>query len=257
MNYGVGQAGRQALSPTERVAESIRTAILSGAVYPGEILNQAALANQYSVSKLPVREALTQLMAEGLVGREHHRGFFVPRLSLGETRQLYLMRCHVETELLRTMDWPDSGSLALLVSLQKQASTEAALDRGFGQYQALEQLRSAVFALSPEKVFFQEARRLWLQIDRLRAFLPTESEYGFIGAFAERDKELVLEIYRQERARIDECLETALNALPISFRESWMAAGATRSNGLRGMQGDRGWKPVNWLMLSKQAHPAD
>ncbi|WP_372771204.1 GntR family transcriptional regulator, partial [Pseudoalteromonas sp.] len=52
---------------TEFVVDAIREKILKGEVKAGQPLRQAALAEELDVSRIPVREALLQLEAEGLV----------------------------------------------------------------------------------------------------------------------------------------------------------------------------------------------
>lgn len=59
---------------TQVVVEEIRKRILSGSIKAGEPLRQAALAEELNVSRIPVREALLQLEAEGLVEFEAHKG---------------------------------------------------------------------------------------------------------------------------------------------------------------------------------------
>ncbi|MGP4098611.1 GntR family transcriptional regulator [Nonomuraea sp. KM90] len=51
---------------SERVAAHLREAILSGAIAPGERIRQEELAERLGASRLPVREALRMLAAEGL-----------------------------------------------------------------------------------------------------------------------------------------------------------------------------------------------
>ena len=59
------------------VADGIRLAILRGQLAPGQILKQEELAKQFQLSRAPVREALRQLEAEGLVVSYPHRGTVV------------------------------------------------------------------------------------------------------------------------------------------------------------------------------------
>ncbi|HEX6966206.1 MAG TPA: GntR family transcriptional regulator [Gemmatimonadaceae bacterium] len=81
--------------------EAIRDRILSG-VYPeGQQLRQDALAAELGVSRIPVREALRQLEAEGLVTFSPHRGAVVSSFSVTEIEELFDIRATLETDLLR------------------------------------------------------------------------------------------------------------------------------------------------------------
>jgi DNA-binding GntR family transcriptional regulator len=64
-------------------------------------LRQDALAVELGVSRIPVREALAQLEAEGLVRLEPHRGAFVTALAPDEVAELFEMRAVLEPALLR------------------------------------------------------------------------------------------------------------------------------------------------------------
>lgn len=78
----------------------LRQDILSGAHAPGAALRQDALAQTYDVSRIPVREALLQLEAEGLVTIEPHRGAVVTALSRAEIDDVFALRGLLETRLL-------------------------------------------------------------------------------------------------------------------------------------------------------------
>ena len=63
---------------------ALRADISSGKLAPGAVLRQAELAEQFGTSRIPVREALNSLQAEGLVQIEPNRGAFVTTLSAEE-----------------------------------------------------------------------------------------------------------------------------------------------------------------------------
>jgi DNA-binding GntR family transcriptional regulator len=65
------------------------------------MLRQERLAKEYNVSLSPVREALIQLEAEGLLTLVRHHGYAINRLSLDDIRQMYELRALIEVELLR------------------------------------------------------------------------------------------------------------------------------------------------------------
>jgi DNA-binding GntR family transcriptional regulator len=81
--------------------EALRERILRGDYPDGEPLRQDALAEELGVSRIPVREALRQLEAEGLVTFHPHRGAVVASLSLDEIEELFELRAEIESDLLR------------------------------------------------------------------------------------------------------------------------------------------------------------
>jgi DNA-binding GntR family transcriptional regulator len=84
----------------ETIAHSLRADILRSALESGQALKQDEIASRFGVSKIPVREALVQLEAEGLVVFYPNRGAFVSKLSAAEADEIYVMRIALETAIL-------------------------------------------------------------------------------------------------------------------------------------------------------------
>ena len=85
----------------EAVVDRIRDMIVSGRLKPGDRLRQDELAATFGVSAMPIREALRQLQAEGLVTFEPRRGAAVSTLSVSEYEEIYLMREALEILAVR------------------------------------------------------------------------------------------------------------------------------------------------------------
>ncbi len=81
---------------SSRVAAYLREAILGGDLKPGDRIRQEEIAARLGASRLPVREALRMLEAEGLTEHEPHKGARVPRLSQHEVEVIYRMRERLE-----------------------------------------------------------------------------------------------------------------------------------------------------------------
>jgi DNA-binding GntR family transcriptional regulator len=90
---------RQSL--TSAVADKLREEIIRGAIPEGAQLRQDAIALQYHVSRIPVREALRQLDAEGLITIVPNRGAIVPALSPTDIEELFTIRALLEPEILK------------------------------------------------------------------------------------------------------------------------------------------------------------
>lgn len=89
---------RQSLPET--LADSIRERILNGEFKEGEQLVQEMLAEEYEVSRMPVREALRQLESSGLVELKTHKGAVVTSIPLGQIAELFDLRALLECDLL-------------------------------------------------------------------------------------------------------------------------------------------------------------
>jgi DNA-binding GntR family transcriptional regulator len=79
-----------------QIATRIRDKILSGVYSPGSPLLQDSIAAEFGVSKIPVREALVRLRAEGLIDIEAHRGFRVRPLLAAEVDEVFKLRLALE-----------------------------------------------------------------------------------------------------------------------------------------------------------------
>lgn len=79
------------------VADQIRAAILDGRFKPGEWLRQEKVAQELGVSQMPVREALKELAAEGLIEHVPYRGVRVLALSIQDIEDLYEHRAFLES----------------------------------------------------------------------------------------------------------------------------------------------------------------
>ncbi len=90
---------RGATTP-DLIAETLREEILRGSVAPGQALRQEELAERFGVSRLPVRDALLRLEAQGLVHVYPNRGAFVISLSADEVTEIYEMRLLLEGDII-------------------------------------------------------------------------------------------------------------------------------------------------------------
>jgi DNA-binding GntR family transcriptional regulator len=96
---------------SSRVAAYLREAILGGDLKPGDRIRQEEIAARLGASRLPVREALRMLEAEGLTEHVPHKGARVPRLTRHEVDVVYRMRERLEP-------------LALVESLQELGAAD-------------------------------------------------------------------------------------------------------------------------------------
>lgn len=94
----VAQLFNKATSRTLRteVVDMIRDAIVSGRLKPGEHLKETALAEQMSVSRSPVREALRQLEQEGLITSIPNQGSFVKVFDEKDIEEIFTLRTALE-----------------------------------------------------------------------------------------------------------------------------------------------------------------
>ena len=88
---------------SDQIRMRIESAIASGELLPGDAIDDVALAHHYKVSRTPVREALLQLQAQGILTSTPRGGSMVAKMNLQQL--LSLWSC---LQSLRALlcDWP-------------------------------------------------------------------------------------------------------------------------------------------------------
>ncbi len=108
-----------------RIASELRDEILRGDLRPGDRIRQEEVAERFGASRLPVREALRILEAEGLTEHEAHKGARVPRLSQHEVQVIYQMRERLEPlALIESIASLDDGEIARIEQIQRDIEAE-------------------------------------------------------------------------------------------------------------------------------------
>ncbi len=92
---------QQQRSTPDLIADALREASLRGIFQEGQSLRQDEIAAQFGVSRIPVREALRQLEAEGLVTLQLNRGATVSALSPAEAQEICEIRSALETTAIQ------------------------------------------------------------------------------------------------------------------------------------------------------------
>ena len=86
---------------SERLAEEIAEAVLSGDFAPGLRLDETMLADRYGVSRTPVREALRQLASTGLIDIRPRRGAIVASATSAQLEELFAAMAEIEAACAR------------------------------------------------------------------------------------------------------------------------------------------------------------
>lgn len=191
------------------IASQLHAMIATGVHAPGLRLGQTKLAIQFESSRVPVREALKMLFAEGLVEHDPNRGFFVARFSSPEARQLFRLRDLIETELLNTIEWSSKEKLTAIRAHDKALKQLLNAGNRAEWWKRHREFQESIFNLSPDKIIVSEALRLWSLTDRYRALAPVPrrpsaerdivNRTDIIHALAQKDMPILLRARAKRR----------------------------------------------------------
>lgn len=131
------------VSYKDQVYQYLKAALIKGELRTGEIYSEQQLADQLNVSRTPVREAVMQLMHEGMLEVRANRGWTVRPVSEDDLREIVAARIAVEGYSIRwlTAEAPESvrqRTLALLGAVQERSRTYIADDHMHYEFMRLD-----------------------------------------------------------------------------------------------------------------------
>jgi DNA-binding GntR family transcriptional regulator len=173
------------------LVETLRDEIVRGDLVPGQYLRLEEIAARFDVSTMPVREALRDLEAEGLVTIFPHRGAVVTQLSADELQDIYDIRATLEEMATRlAVPLVTKATLAELTSLVEQ------MDNHPGDAAAIvrlnHQFHLTLYAASGRRHLCELNRILRYRVQHYLHFFMVEVESGHLPQ-NQRDHWAILE----------------------------------------------------------------
>ena len=187
----------------EMIADALRMAILQGRYGANQPLRQDHIAAELGVSKIPLREALVQLKAEGLVSFLPQRGAVVSELSAAEVEEIYTMRMALEAVALEKAipnlngaDFIRATSVLKIIDKEKDKRQWGDLNWEF--HATLYQAAQMPFLLSTiEQLHNNVFRYLVIYLDRLAALKKSQIEHRkILNACRKKDIDTATTILR-------------------------------------------------------------
>ena len=197
-----------------RIRDDIRARLLAGQIGPGDRLIDHVLAADLGVSRMPVREALMQLVSEGYL-TSTSRGFALPDLSPAQIAEVFTLRKllepHAAALAAQSLEAP-----ALAALTQALGDLHAAPDT-MGFHRASEAFRNAWLDALPNRALRETIQRYSAQIQAVR--LTTMKDpmarqtiarglSALMGAFAARDGLLAHDLMTRFIHQAEDSLQT-------------------------------------------------
>ena len=189
---------------SQQVADYLRDAILGWDIGPGQRVRQEVVAERFGASRLPVREALRMLAAEGLIEHEANKGARVPLLDMNEVDIIYQMRERLEPlALSQSIPHLTAGDVRSLEHIQDRIETSSDV-RGFLE------LDRELHLLTYSGCHFDQltsmVTRLWNSTQHYRRAFVSTSGPGRMWVINSEHRLLLDAIERHDTTDAERCL---------------------------------------------------
>ncbi|GAB3764031.1 GntR family transcriptional regulator [Ramlibacter monticola] len=207
-----------AQTTSSAVTRLLRQALDQGRWASGEALRQEEIAAELGVSRVPVREALFQLQAEGLLRMVPNKGMYVRTVNAADLRELFRLRSLIEADVLA-----QAVPLHTPATINRVETIQAALDKAGSVADWIagdREFHEALYAPAQRGESMDIVRRLRFQVDRYyfarlkpgtRAQGWHEEHHALIRAVRRRDAKAALKVLQAHLAQTE---RSALAALP-------------------------------------------
>ena len=210
------------------VHAALRKRIISGDLTPGMRLSEQEIADQYDMSRQPVREAFIRLAGEGLLEVRPQRGTFVTRINMDWVLDTRFIRESVEADIVRIatrMARPDD-----VVRLNHLLTLQAALMPGeTAELVALdEEFHATLAAIADKTLVWGHLQGLRIHLDRVRHLVSAvtplevmlEQHRNIVDAIAARDTDRAEALMRLHLRRVFEDLPAIVKLSPELFNRT-------------------------------------
>ncbi|MFJ8001277.1 GntR family transcriptional regulator [Streptomyces sp. NPDC096310] len=214
-------------SDVDPLLDALYTLIRTGELSPGQRVDQRTISERLQVSRTPLREALRAMATDGVLVRTPNAGYEVAKLSGADLLQYYSIRSFLETEVLRSLNWPNAEQMAALKEANeacRAATEDATIDRLVCSNRAFHLM---MFSWSPLTIMYQEILRVWRVTEPYRTLHLSNPERRrrvatdhdkMITAIEDQDAEKLVRLMDDHRGRSRTTLQDMLGStLPPSI----------------------------------------
>ena len=206
-------AERPFATKSEWVYEQLRRRILGGGYKPDDRLRLTELAREFSMSEMPVREALRMLQRDGLIEMHSHRGASVANLSWSRAAEIVAVRMHLEVMAVQeAAKGHDKASLAELRKILERMDRDLAVGAAQRFSTGNREFHRRLYAPGANSVLKQEIEELWdrvwrarsqsiFEADRPRMAAAQAEHRAIVAALAKGDAEAAAKAATDHRAR--------------------------------------------------------
>jgi DNA-binding GntR family transcriptional regulator len=206
-----------AQTTSSAVTHLLRQSLDRGRWASGSPLRQEEIAAEFGVSRVPVREALFQLQAEGLVQMVPNKGMYVRTASASDLREWFRLRLLIESDVLA-----EAVPLHTPATLNRVETVQAALDKAHAVADWIagdREFHEALYAPAQRPESMAIVRRLRYLVDRFyfarmkpgsRAQGWHEEHHALVRAVRRRDAAAAVKVLQAHLAQTERSALAAL-----------------------------------------------
>lgn len=162
-------------SLADRLRDELRARLVDTSLHPGDLLLEKTLAEEYGVSKTPVREALQMLVAEGWAQVLPRRGYAVTTMGFHDIHEVMALRRSIEPDLAATA--AAAPTPQLLADLADLLAEHEGAARPALAVDAAHRFHRRIGLAGHNRRALRILDTLWLETARAHALLPPLGEY--------------------------------------------------------------------------------
>lgn len=192
------------------VLAEIREMIMSRELMPGERVRPGDISERLEVSRLPVREALKVLEAEGQLTYQPHHGYKVTKFSMSELSEIYRMRQLLESEMLRNAVYQTNETLIERLEDLIQEMEEISASENLLRFTEVNrEFHMALLEYAGMPQFMRVVKTLWQVSDSYRSLFfnkpasrrrVQEEHWRIVEACKVRDPEALVSAMNEHRS---------------------------------------------------------
>jgi DNA-binding GntR family transcriptional regulator len=164
-------------SISERLTQTLRERINRGELAPGTLVIEPALAQEFEVSKTPVRESLRQLTSEGLLQVLPKKGYLVRAISMNDVYEVLELRSLLEPHVAGQVSAMHSAALIASLAGHLEAQEKLAVSDPIASMHAAQRFHSELAAASRNSRIVASLENCFTQTARAHYVLPSMQPY--------------------------------------------------------------------------------
>ncbi|MGH3652081.1 GntR family transcriptional regulator [Glutamicibacter sp.] len=166
-----------ASSLSEQLTLTLRERINRGELAPGTLIIEPALAQEFEVSKTPVRESLRQLTSEGLLQVLPKKGYLVCAISLNDVYEVLELRSLLEPHVAGQVASMHSAALVVSLAGHLEAQERLSVSDPIASMHAAQRFHSELAAASRNSRLVASLENCFTQTARAHYVLPSMQPY--------------------------------------------------------------------------------